>query len=439
MIDADALRALLPGHLVQQRWAGVGERTVEGVELAWLDAVGGGPNELLWLGATARFSDGSAETYQLFLGARPAGDGVEFLQGKDREIVGVVDGQVVYDALIDPELAVAVLHLVAPDREVEVRRPLVLEHSNSSVVYDEALILKVLRKVHPGPNPDVEIPRVLAARGLTSVVAPLAWLSRDGAHLAVLREFLVGATEGWQIAHTSVRDVLGSRLPPEECGADFSADATRIGALLAELHLGLADAFGVDLVAPAVWADDMAEHLAEVAGGPAATPFDPEAVRARFDALRAVRDPAPAVTIHGDLHLAQLVLADTGWYVLDWEGEPLRRRDDRFTRSSPLRDVAGMLRSLHYAAATVLAEWDPDDEELCRLADQWEARNRAAFLDGYLGVEGIAALLPARPEDRAALLAAFELDKAVYEVGYELSHRPDLVGIPAGGVARLLS
>ena len=131
-----------------------------------------------------------------------------------------------------------------------------------------------------------------------------------------------------------------------------------------------------------------------------------------------------------------------GWYVLDFEGEPARRRDDRFTTSSPLRDVAGMLRSFHYAAATGLTEWvdvgEEPDAELVALADAWDQRSRAAFLAGYASVEGIDALLPSDPEARLAVLSAFELDKAVYEVGYELGYRPEQASIPLSGIDRLI-
>ena len=129
---------------------------------------------------------------------------------------------------------------------------------------------------------------------------------------------------------------------------------------------------------------------------------------------------------------------DRDWYVLDFEGEPARVPEGRFTVSSPLRDVAGMLRSFHYAVVSGLAEWDEGDEELHGLVADWEQRNRLAFLDGYLGTDGIDALLPSAPTARLGLLTAFELDKAVYELAYELDHRPDKVGIPLDGVARLL-
>ncbi len=124
--------------------------------------------------------------------------------------------------------------------------------------------------------------------------------------------------------------------------------------------------------------------------------------------------------------------------IIDFEGEPGRPLSERRHKRSPLRDVAGMLRSFHYAAASGLAEWDEGDRELLDLLVAWEDRSRAAFLDGYLGHTTVADLLPASDADRTALLTAFELDKAVYELGYELGHRPDKVAIPLEGIARLL-
>jgi maltokinase len=449
MISADdltrVLREHLPDHLSRQRWAGAHERPVTAVEVQWLELVRTEDPVLVWTVVRARFDDGEEQDYQLFLGVRPAESAPDFLQGKERELVAVVPeppgGLVVYDALIDPDLAIEVLHLAAPDIEVVVRRPLVLEHSNSSVVFDEAHILKIFRKVVPGPNPDVEITHVLAARGFVHVVAPTAELRRDGIDLAVLRDFLVGATEGWELARASVRDLLAGRLPPEESGADFAPDAERLGAILAGLHLCMADAWGAAAGNSARWAAEMEANLQAVLAGARDTgppSFDPTAVSARFEELAQLGDAGQEIRIHGDLHLAQVIKADAGWKILDFEGEPARRRDERFTTSSPLRDVAGMLRSLHYAVALGQAEWGGDDTELSALADQWEQRNRDALLAGYLGTEGIDALLPASEEARDVVQSAFELDKAIYEVAYELGHRPEHVTIPLAGVARLL-
>ncbi|HET6969191.1 MAG TPA: hypothetical protein VFI44_12960 [Ornithinibacter sp.] len=446
MITRDHLDEVLRGHLAayleRQRWSAAPEGGIAAAEPEWVEVLSDGDPMLVWMVVDATLATGDHQRYQVFLGGRPAGPWPEFLDGKDRELLAVVrtdDHEVVlYDALVDPDLAVDVLHLVDPDQEVEVRRPIVLEHSNSSVVFDERVILKVLRRVEPGPNPDVEITRVLSAAGYEHVLPPIAELRRDDTDLAVLRDFLVGATEGWQLARASVRDLLASRLPPEECGGDFAPDAARLGEVVASLHVAMAEAWGSEPGATRSWVEHMREGLEAVLRLTPPHDLDIDAVRACLDEAEALADAGREVRIHGDLHLSQVIQVDTGWLVLDFEGEPARRRDDRFTMSSPLRDVAGMVRSLHYVAATGLAEWDQGDTELDELLWEWEARNRDAFVAAYEAHEGIGTLLPSDPSSRATVLAAFELDKAVYELGYELGHRPDLVHIPLAGIDRLV-
>ncbi len=430
----------LPDHIAHQRWSGALDRPIEALTLRWHEVVRSDDPMLVWTVVRVRFSDGEEQDYQLFIGIRPDRPVPDFLQGKERELIAMLPTAVLYDALVDPDLAIDVLHLVDPDIEVAVRRPIVLEHSNSSVVFDEAHILKVFRKVEPGPNPDVEITRVLAEHGYDHVLPPLAELRRDGIDLAVLREFLVGSTEGWEIARASVRDLLAGQEPPEDAGADFAPDAERLGAILADLHLTMAAAWGSNPGDHRRWAAEMSANLKDVLGSAddAHAALDVADVDARFARLAELDDAGREIRIHGDLHLAQVIKSDAGWKVLDFEGEPARRRADRFTTSSPLRDLAGLLRSLHYVAATGLLEWSADDPFLADLVEQWERRNRTLMCDAYFGTEGISALLPASVQDRDVVLAAFELDKAIYEVGYELGHRPDLVAIPLAGVARLL-
>ena len=374
---------------------------------------------------------------------RPAADPPEFLHGKEREVIGelAVEGGdwLAYDALVDPDLAVAVLHLVAPDVEVEVRRPIVLEHSNSSVVFDEARILKLFRHIEPGPNPDVVITRELAARGSPHVLAPLAELHRDGTDLAVLREFIVGCDRGVgagphlgaatsspranrprRAAATSRRTWSASA----RCSASSTATWPRCGASEP------GDAAG--------WIAQMEEQLAAVARTasdhlPAGV--DPAQMLDRYRRLGSLTDVGGQIRIHGDLHLAQVIRVDDGWRVLDFEGEPARRRDDRFTTSSPLRDVAGILRSLHYAAATGLADWDTADGELAELASAWEDRNREAFLRGYLAVpEAVAPLLPADEGARCRRCSP-RSSSTRPSTSWPTSsrYRPDQVGHPRGG------
>jgi maltose alpha-D-glucosyltransferase/alpha-amylase len=186
------------------------------------------------------------------------------------------------------------------------------------------------------------------------------------------------------------------------------------------------------------WADAMTAELDQLLAGsdPALEPLRAHrhAVVHGFEALRRLQGGGLAVRIHGDYHLGQVLRTDTGWTVLDFEGEPALGVAERRTRSSPLRDVAGMLRSLDYAAAAALAErTEPEPEALEALLRQgaaWAQANRRLFWDAYLERLGDHPLLPHSAEDTLTLRRAWELRKAVYEVGYELGHRPDWVGMP---------
>ena len=444
---AEKLAPLLGDFLPRQRWF-AGHETPAAVTLTPLDLREGDPT-LAWFLADATDAAGEHATYQVVLGGRPAPCDCEFLHGKERFTVGEIDGWVFYDALVDPDLALVVLERVAPDETADVARPLIVEQSNTSVVYDERLILKLFRRVHPEPNPDVAITETLNERGFPHVVPQLAEMRYEGADLAVVRLYLLGSTDAWQLAHTSLRDLLGTRMPPEEAGGDFGPEAFTLGEVTGRLHLALAEAFGTEPADPAAWFEGFRAALDRLPQGKfelgdetldMSDLIDRAAVEAMQAEVLQVEDPGVGLRIHGDLHLGQLLLADAGWFVLDFEGEPVRPMAERLAASSPLRDVAGLVRSLHYAARTALTERGRDvDPELVDLVDQWEARAVEAYLAGYRHVEGIEALLPASEGDRSTVLRVFELDKAVYEIGYELAHRPDLVGIPASAVRRALA
>jgi maltokinase len=439
----EALAPLLGGFLPRQRWYAGSEAPVD-VGVTTLDAREGDPL-LVWLLVDAITADDDRATFQVVLGARPAPCDCEFLQGKARVTLGEVDGWIFYDALVDPDLALQVLERVAPDESAQVARPLVVEQSNTSVVYDERLILKLFRRVYPEPNPDVEITKLLGERGFPHVVPQLAELSYERSDLAVVRQYLLGSTDAWELAHTSLRDLFNTRVPPDEAGGDFGPEALTLGDVTARLHLALAEVFGTEPGSPKDWLDGFRaqlERLLDVAATATTAVgdiVDAAAVDAALAALADVADAGQATRVHGDLHLAQMLLSDVGWFVLDFEGEPVRPVSERMQPSSPLRDVAGMIRSFHYAARTGLAERRRDvDPELVELADQWESRAAGEFWRGYQSVSGIDRLLPASPADRESLLRAFELDKALYEIIYELSHRPDWVDIPASAVRRTL-
>lgn len=442
MIRADVLTKALAEYLPRQRWfSGAGGGSPE-VRVISVEALRREWPALLQVLVEARVPvEGQlrAATYQVVLGLRPVGSREAFLEGKPEAILCDLDtdlgSALAYDAVIDPELALALLHVVAPDEEVERARYLGADQSNTSVVFDERLIFKLFRRLPGGPNPDAEVTRALVDAGFANVPPLVAEWRGEAGDFAVVNEFLVGGAEGFSLALISLRDLYDRRCPPGEAGADFAPDSRRLGAITAEMHLALARAFGTGPGDAARWADDMEAHLERVR----LPGLDPDRVRAVYGRVRAVADPGPAVRVHGDYHLGQVMRTDAGWYVLDFEGEPDRPLAERRRPSSPLRDVAGLVRSFHYAAQVALQEWGPEpDDELQVLAGAWEQHNAAAFVAGYLGTEGVAAVLPAADADRRLVQAAFELDKAVYEVGYEQSHRPDWVGIPLSAVHRIL-
>jgi maltokinase len=331
-------------------------------------------------------------------------------------------------------------------------RPVGGEQSNSSLVYDDRLILKVFRHLHPGRNLDVEMTEALTEVGFENVASPVATLTSvyegEEYDLAVLQPFLAGGVDGWALALTSLRDLFGvgdtqpvpiitedmlsgppPQVDPAEAGGDFSAEARRLGTITAEMHIGLARAFGRQAGDAREWADRIEAQVAAITH----PEFDPGGARRLLDSLRRVGDAGPAIRLHGDYHLGQVMRTDAGWYVLDFEGEPARPPEERRQLSSPLKDVGGMVRSFHYASQVASLERDED----CRdLASAWENRNRKAFLDGYFRAATKAGLLP-DPAATEVILASFELEKAVYELGYEQAHRPDWEHIPLGALRRL--
>jgi maltokinase len=431
-VSVEQLAELLPDYLARQRWF-AGEKVPDSVEVVDSDLLQTESPCLVWLLARV---PGDEASYQLFVGLRPLTDTEDFLEGKGRGFLGDIetdDGPVLaYDALVDPALAPHVLRIVAPDVEVSTMRPIAVEQSNTSVVFDDAVILKVFRRVHDDPNPDVEIVDALTTAGYVHTARSLGTWQRDGRDLAVAREFLAGGADGWHLALTSLRDLYESRAAPEDCGGDFAPEATRLGEATAELHVAMADAFGRSAGTPGAWADSLHAGLVDAP--------DVTGVDQRYDALRDLVDAGAAIRVHGDLHLGQVLRTDTGWYVLDFEGEPRIPISERRKPSSPLRDVAGMLRSFHYAAEVALLErHEQPDDELRMLADAWVHRNRNAYLAGYFATEGVDALLPAGEAERNVVLDAFELGKAVYEVGYEREHRPDWERIPRSAIERLVA
>jgi maltokinase len=323
------------------------------------------------------------------------------------------------------------------------------EQSNSSVAFGDDSLMKVFRKITPGSNPDISIHEVLTRAGSDHVAALYGWLDTSASEdesegdpdgpvleLAMLQQFLRTASDGWDLALASVRNLFAEAdLHADEVGGDFAAESARLGEALAETHRSLAEHFPVedrsseDLAALAAAMDERLD--AALAVVPDLAPYADD-LRRSFAAVREL--PGVRVQrIHGDLHLGQTLRTVRGWKIVDFEGEPAKPLAERALPDSPWRDVAGMLRSFDYAPRVVERTWgeDLDDatEQRSYRAGEWSDRNREAFLTAYASRDLTA-------EERT-LLEAYVADKAVYETVYETRNRPAWVGIPLAAVARI--
>ncbi|MGH9206321.1 MAG: maltokinase N-terminal cap-like domain-containing protein, partial [Acidimicrobiales bacterium] len=346
------------------------------------------------------------------------------LRLRDTSVLGPVDGPwghgLSYDALADPELSLSFLDLATDMAQSASRvRRIGLEKSNSCLVYDDRLIIKIFRRLHAGRNPEAVLAITLDEVGFNHVATPISVWRKDPFDLALVREFLPGGTDGWALALTSLRDLFSRGGAPELAGGDFGAEARRLGEMTSKLHLALAQAFGSDPARGGEWVHGVQESLTRVSA-------DGNARSAQVvDELGRLGIAGCSIPIHGDYHLGRVMRTEVGWYVLDLEGDPSRPLDERHERLSPLKDVAAMLRSFEYATVAAVRERGPaESAELAELPAAWERRNRAAFLDGYLGLTDIYRLVPADTATFELVLEAFELEKAARELAFELAYRP---------------
>ena len=402
------------------------------------------------------FADGGpAQHYQLLLGRRQEARGE-----LEHVTIGRVGGLCAYDALWDHTASAWLLEAVRAGRTIgAVRfvpeagatlappglgRVMGAEQSNTSVVFGERTIMKLFRRLNPGVNPDLELHRALRSVGSNEVAALQGavegTLGGEPTTLAMLQDFAGNSADGWAMALASVRDLFAEAdLRADEVGGDFAGEAARIGETVAVVHAELAEALGTAERDPAELAAAWSARLdAAARDAPVLAPYV-DAVRAVYDAVAGLPEPILAHRVHGDLHLGQLLRTTHGWLILDFEGEPSAPLHERRRPDSPMRDVAGMLRSFDYAAFFQLLSSDPrafaDDRTapspLLWHAKEWTARNRDAFCDGYAVRAGV------DPRRHGPLLRAFELDKAVYEVVYETRSRPSWVPIPLSSIKRL--
>ncbi len=454
MLTVDA--QFLEGWLVEQRWFASKSRDLSAVNLLETLALSDGEQPLVLALVEARFSTGTHELYQVLLGARKA------TPADEEGTIAEAGGRELYDAVGDPDQGGVLAGFFDGDREIPgehgcVRfhhtegspamgshpavRPMGAEQSNSSVILDDKYVLKVFRRLEAGDNPELEMLKFLTDQGFASIARLQGWYDYTGelmdATLGVVQDYVADATDGWDLALTAM-----------DAGDDaFIGRLRDLGGVTGEMHRALGASGADPAFAPEEPSDDalalltatIDEQIERVwvdlpQDDPAVEPIlhRGQEIHDRLQMMSHVGVGGRQIRHHGDFHLGQtLARPDGGWVILDFEGEPARSLRDRRRKRSPLRDVAGMLRSFAYAAsASEILHGTPAPEG-------WEDRARAAFLEGYY--ERVdPALLPAGQAAIDKLLQIFELEKAVYELRYELDNRPEWVRIPVAGIARLL-
>ncbi len=421
-------------YIAQQRWYGSKGREVAGASVVDCAEL---PGALIAL-VEVRFPEGTHETYQLVTGDE-------------------------LDGLHEPQVARELVHLLRAGRpqatngegmlefgsvegfaglgaELRESRVIGSEQSNSSIVFDEDAILKVYRRLEAGINPELEMLRFLTEHGFEQIAPLGGWYSYRGrqieATLGILQQFVPTGQDGWELALDELRDAPDA----------FLARLRRLGEVTGEMHTVLAS----DSTDPSFCPEEPSlESL-----GLLTASIDEEIERVFLDlpedvdSLEPIRNrgedvreklrqrthagaAGKVIRHHGDYHLGQTLSADGEWVILDFEGEPARSLPERRRKRSPLRDVAGMLRSFAYAATAAGPLRGAD------VPDGWEDSARSEFVEGYLETVDPSIVPPGR-EAFDRLLSVFELEKAVYELRYELAMRPDWLPIPVAGILRML-
>jgi trehalose synthase-fused probable maltokinase len=519
-----SLPIALPQFLAKQRWFGGKARTIRSVEVSDIIPFHSDTLRSYLIVALVKYASGSAETYDIPLMRVP--DGPARLS--DSSSLRIQPGNfpeeiILQDALTDDKFLAQLLDAIASGVSLRGARgrvravstpvlrslwqpsqgpltPSVMnaEQSNTSVVYQKRLVLKVFRRLEEGLNPDLEIGSFLTGKTSYRNVPPLAgyleYRKETGASavLGMLQAYIANQGDAWQFTLKALADYYGKAphfgsLQADEipraplltlCAQALPDEATRrigpyldsaalLGRRTAELHLALASVPEDSDFAPQPFSEADLQAFANSAVQLLTANFDlllhlkdqmpnharqeaervlqlEEVARRRFQLLTGREIPAMVTRIHGDYHLGQVLFTGSDFVIIDFEGEPARRLEERRKKRSPLQDVAGMLRSFHYAAYAPLLQANSKrspQEELQALghwAPYWQKWVSATFLKTYLAVSGNSIFIPQGREELALLLDLYLLDKAVYELGYELNNRPSWARIPLDGISQLL-
>jgi maltose alpha-D-glucosyltransferase/alpha-amylase len=512
-------RQVLPPYLQRQRWFGGKAREIAVARFRDWATLRRGPNPAFLSIVDVEYRDGGVEQYVL-----PLAMGGETDPGSEKlpapAIVARISGArkgLLYDGLFDDEVCRLLLRTLRTDGEIGLREarlsgasrgvsdradthpetPIVRtapDQSNTSVIFGTRFIMKLFRRIEPGPHPEIEVGDFLAERGFSRIPRLAGMLSYVGADsasaLAMAQEYVTNQGNGWEVSI----DELGRYF--ERAGTlpagQVSRPPARVPSLLddpGESQSRVSETMGTYLTLAGTLGRRTGELHVRLAGDArnpafAPEPFTRQDLRASADAmrrnveaqlslveqqmdrldarrralaadvlghrddiLRLFDDVEPVggagqrIRCHGDYHLGQVLVTESDITIFDFEGEPARPLEQRRQKWSPLRDVAGMLRSFSYAALTGLAAATatrPEDvERLAPWAELWEHQTGGTFLRAYLDATRAAGILPPEREDLETLLHLFLMDKAAYEVRYELNNRPDWVHIPLAGMLRL--
>lgn len=509
------LPAQLPAYLKSQRWFGGKAREIRSTELVDVVEMQSAGVDALVLYVKVEYQGGGADLYAVPViateGEAPAGgNAAPALRISGR---GDAAGAVFTDALKSEEFLSLLLDaiqrgLVFRGESGEIStshtgslelqetgaagslrpRAIKAEQSNSSIAYGERLMLKLIRRLEPGVNPDLEMSGFLTQVAhyphTPQLFGAVEYRDDEGRRMTqgILQAFVANQGDAWQYTMKSISNFYnevaaspaeGGNLPSRESPARTLLDTflDSVGLLArrtAELHVALASDFGDENFAPEPFNIDFqrgfersVQELTKRVFGQLRQGKDglPETVKSRAEVVlaceqriaerfhSALSNPIQAMRtrIHGDYHLGQVLYTGTNFVIIDFEGEPARALEARRLKRSPLQDVAGMLRSFHYAAyAPLLAgtgtvKMDASNvENLNRWASAWAAWVSDRFLTEYLKLAGKDVFLPPTRAEIMALLQIYVLEKAVYELGYELNNRPDWVAIPLKGISKAL-
>jgi trehalose synthase-fused probable maltokinase len=416
--------------ITSQRWYGSKTRTVGSATVIDRARLRDGLELQL---VEVRFETGTHETYQLLTD----GPGFDALpdDAHARTLLNLMQaGETVQGG--EGAIEFASLGSV---RDPQAARLIDGEQSNSSVVFDDAHILKVFRRVEAGINPELELLRFLTEAKFPNIAELSGWYAYVGpqmeATLGIMQRFVADGEDGWERALDAV--VAGDEA--------FLDTLRRLGEVTGRMHSALGsdpsdpsfcpeETSGESLGLLTATVDEEIERVFLSLPDDVAD-LDPirgrgEEVRERLRLLTNIGGTGRVIRVHGDFHLRQTLWDGEDWVILDFEGEPARSLPERRRKRSPLRDVAGMLGSFGYAASAAEVLRDT------QAPDDWEERAREEFLEGYRATVDRSLVPSGAAMDK--LLKVFELEKAVYELRYELNNRPDWVRIPVLGLARML-